>query len=618
MIRRNVFFAAAVLLILLQGASPTSTVSVTVGPNVNVTKVSGNQTEGTIAVNPTNTQQLFAAFNGSPAFKRSTDGGATWVSAGAGVAASCCDEVAAWDSFGNLFLVNINAALNAIPLYISTDGGANFTLLATMDAGSVDQPTVKTGANSVWVTWNKGGIKARGAAVTGLGAVGAFGAIQAAPGTFGQFGDIAIGPSGQVFVVYQSSNVPCPCTIYGNLDADGLGAGGFGAQIVVSSTNVDVFDFIPAQDGRSIDAEANLAWDRSGGPNNGRLYMVYTDEIPDESNNTDIYVRYSDTNGTTWSAAVKANDDATSTSQFLSNISIDQTSGNLAVTWHDARGDTGANNLTRFWAGAVSNNGGISFTPNFQISTGQSNDDTAGSGVDYGDYSSSDFHGGHLHVIWADNSNSTGDNPAGANSTFDMYTVDVTVTANAPSITNQPQSQTISYNTAANLTITASGTGLGFQWYHGLSGDTSHPYAGATSSAFTPTLICNTNIWCRVANSGGSVNSSTALVTVNFTGTPVAQATAVQALHLVQVRDRLAVERTYLGLGAASYTNTIVAGGIIKAIDITQTQTAIAQGWAAAAMGAPVFSTTPAIGSTIVLPDLVDLRTRLQQLESFK
>ena len=89
---------------------------------MNVTKAAGNQAEGTIAVNPTNPNQLFVALNPGATSRRSTDGGATWVAAGAGIPASCCDNVAAWNSFGNLFLVNINAALNAVVLFLSTDG----------------------------------------------------------------------------------------------------------------------------------------------------------------------------------------------------------------------------------------------------------------------------------------------------------------------------------------------------------------------------------------------------------------------------------------------------------------------------------------------------------------
>jgi hypothetical protein len=233
------------------------------GPNVNVSKTVGSESEGTIAVNPTNPLQVFAGFNGAGVpFRRSTDGGATWGPAGTGIGSSCCDEAAAFDSFGNPFLVNLNGALNAIVLYLSIDGGATFTALQTIDTGDIDQPSLDAGAGSVWVTWNDGVIKARGAAVTGLGApnIGAFSAEQAAPGTFGQFGDIAIGPTGKVVVPYQSNT-----QIFANTDADGLGPGGFGTQVTVSSTNVDTFDFIPAQSGRSIDAEANLAWDRSGG-----------------------------------------------------------------------------------------------------------------------------------------------------------------------------------------------------------------------------------------------------------------------------------------------------------------------------------------------------------------
>ena len=101
---------------------------------------------------------------------------------------------------------------------------------------------------------------ARGAPVTGLGAWGPFNAQQAIPSATGSFGGIAVGPGpngGKVIVTYQSpTGGQGPATIFANVDADGLGAGGFGARITVSPTNVGGFDFIPAQNGRSIDAEA--------------------------------------------------------------------------------------------------------------------------------------------------------------------------------------------------------------------------------------------------------------------------------------------------------------------------------------------------------------------------
>jgi hypothetical protein len=417
----------ALSLVLVTGVSAGSR-AVSVGGNVNITKQNGNQTEATIALNPTNTSQLFASYNqatsSSGMWRRSTNGGTSWSSAGTGIAASCCDNAAAWDSFGNLFLVNINATVDEIPLYLSANSGSSFTLLQTIDSGNIDQPTVKAGAGAVWVTWNNDGtIYARGAAVTGLGSanIGSFTTAQSAPDSDtnnGQFGDIAIGPSGQVVVVYQNNT-----TIYANTDPDGLGVLGFLPQVTVTSTNVETFDFIPAQDGRSIDAEANLAYDRSGGAHDGRLYLVYTDEFPDETNNTDIYLRYSDDDGVTWSSRLKVNDDATTTSQFLPYLAVDQTNGDLIVTWHDARIDPTNNNKTRYY-GALSTDGGASFGANFQISAGLSNDDKASSGVDYGDYTWVDLYNGLAYPAWADNSNSTSDNPNG-NTKFDIYTAKI-------------------------------------------------------------------------------------------------------------------------------------------------------------------------------------------------
>jgi hypothetical protein len=99
--------------------------------------------------------------------------------------------------------------------------------------------------------------------------------------------------------------------IFVNVDPDGLGPAGFGDRVFVTQTHVGGFDFIPAQPDRSIDAEVGLAWDRTGGPHAGRVYMVNTAEQPNESDNTDIYVRHSDDNGATWSAGVRVNDDST-------------------------------------------------------------------------------------------------------------------------------------------------------------------------------------------------------------------------------------------------------------------------------------------------------------------
>src|SRR5438876_7943042 len=79
---------------------------VTVGANVNVTAAAGNQTEASIALDPTNTQRLFVASNPGSTAAVSTNGGTSWtrfsVGGSGGLPASCCDNVAVFDQFGNL------------------------------------------------------------------------------------------------------------------------------------------------------------------------------------------------------------------------------------------------------------------------------------------------------------------------------------------------------------------------------------------------------------------------------------------------------------------------------------------------------------------------------------
>jgi hypothetical protein len=120
------------------------------------------------------------------------------------------------------------------------------------------------------------------------------------------------------------------------------------------------------------------------------------------------------------------------------NVNVDPDglgpTGNIAVVWYDSRNDLGngdagdtdgvLNDDAQFW-GSFSIDGGLTFSPNFQISTGTSNSHDSGNHIDYGDYSGLSFHAGVAHPAWADNSNSTGDNPDGALHKLDIYTAAV-------------------------------------------------------------------------------------------------------------------------------------------------------------------------------------------------
>src|SRR5262249_46315663 len=83
-----------------------------VGPTVNISRSTHPEAEGTLKIDPTNPNRMFAVANSSDANALSaavsTDGGATWnfrlLGTGSdGLPAACCDGQATFDRFGNLF-----------------------------------------------------------------------------------------------------------------------------------------------------------------------------------------------------------------------------------------------------------------------------------------------------------------------------------------------------------------------------------------------------------------------------------------------------------------------------------------------------------------------------------
>ncbi len=434
-----------------------------VGPNVDVSRFADNEAETTVAVNPTNPRNVVVVsnFQIADALMRSVsfDGGTTWtrgmIANGDALGTACCDPSIAFDRYGNLFLVYLDLKAKRVQVAYSTDGGVSFRFLATLDhtdhsissngqklSAGVDQPSVATGPDGAWFVYKlfDGGdlLQVRGVRSTGLGQLSAPAPAESVPGSrAGSFGDIAVGPRGAVLVTYQDGlSGQGPATIWTNLDADGFGPAGFGPSRVATPTNVGGFDYIPAQARRSVDAEAGLAYDRTGGTRNGRVYLVYTDEQPDESNHTNIFVRTSDNDGAAWSAPVRVNDDAGTNSQFNPHVSLDQTSGIIAVGFHDARNDGGQggagdtngipNDDAQYFV-TVSRDGGATFAPNVQVSAGTSNGADSQNGVEYGDYTGLAFQSGVIHPAWADNSNSVGGNPDGALSRFDVYSAPVAI-----------------------------------------------------------------------------------------------------------------------------------------------------------------------------------------------
>lgn len=464
--RLAVVLATGLVLTFGQVAGVLAVPVLSVGANIDISGYSDNESETTVAVNPTDTDNIVVVSNFAVAdalMKSVTfNGGVSWSTSMIGdgttdLGIACCDPNGAFDVYGNYFLVYLDLRAKKVQSAYSTDGGATLAFLATIDhtdnsspksngkkeSAGTDQPSLATGPDGTWFVYkpySTGGhlLTVRGLRVNGLGDFGAWSKAETVPGPKdGSFGDIAVGPDGQVLTTYQdNTSGQGPATIWTNIDPDGFGPAGFGPARAATTTNVGGFDYIPPQSHRSVDAEAGLAYDRTGGIHDGRVYLVYTNETPDESNDTNIYVRYSDNDGATWSTPVRVNDDGGTNSQFNPHIALDQATGYIAVGFHDSRNDLGAggagdtdgipNDDAQYFV-TVSKDAGATFAANVQVSAGTSNAADAHNGIDYGDYTGLGFAGGVIWPAWADNSNSTATNPDGTLHRFDVYTAPITV-----------------------------------------------------------------------------------------------------------------------------------------------------------------------------------------------
>lgn len=382
--------------------------SISVGANVNLSQEVGNQFEGSVAVDPSSPFRIFVLGRdetGNLIGARTNDGGGTWTHSRMGTFVDSTDHLPpAWgntsvtfDNYGNLFVTHLSTTAHAdTDVAMSTDGGATFTHAQAL-AQLTDQPVVAAGHGSVWVTYSLGGVNfAQGAADTGPGAIGAFGTAEVMPGANGgAFGDLAIGAQGLVVATFGNRPGAGPVTL--SIDPDGLGPLGFQSAVTVTTTKVSGFDFIPVAPTWGINSEVHLAWDRSGGPHNGRLYLAYLHALAADLANTMLYVVHSDDGGATWSAPVPVNDDGTNASHFMPGFAVDQTTGTMGATWCGTHGDP--TRVSARYNGSVSADGGGTWSPNFPIATGTSNATLAPTpfpihNTNWGDYTGLSFQNG--------------------------------------------------------------------------------------------------------------------------------------------------------------------------------------------------------------------------------
>jgi hypothetical protein len=224
-----------------------------------------------------------------------------------------------------------------------------FDYFVGLENGNVDKLMLATGPDPenpstqvVYVTWINVDTGARVAHSTDSGY------HWSTPRTFDydtsdKFIDPAVGPDGTLYIAWLSNS---DATIRMATSSDRGDSSD--TMDVVTDISMEVKIPTSAAPQRGIHIGTVLDVDRSGGPHNGRVYLVYCDyDFPagETADNSDIYFQYYDPTLPTpaWSSPVQINsyegsgdDDK---SQFLPWLDVNQETGTVAVGWYDAHDD---------------------------------------------------------------------------------------------------------------------------------------------------------------------------------------------------------------------------------------------------------------------------------------
>jgi len=336
-----------------------------------------------ISSNPLETFEYFNAWNTNSTHY--TYDGHDWITSTGnfGGFPMAGDPVTAYDSLGNLYYENMyTSGGNIVGCQVirSTDNGATWFPTATAISGidknwiACDQ-TAGPFANYVYTVMTAGSGQGNFARSTDFGVTWqptwTFG-TQSLPGMMVAVGPDVIGgdiSGGCVYVVTNSGNSTSPSyTFYRSTD----GGSTFAFRSFQQWANY-VGTFVNNR--HSVENMRTrpypfIAADNSRGPYRGRLYCIYANNTPaGNGNKPDIFCRYSDDQGTSWSGAVVINDDLNTTTnhQWHPAIWCDKETGRLYAHWMDTR-DVPTSDSCDIYA-SYSDDGGVTWAPNIRLTT---------------------------------------------------------------------------------------------------------------------------------------------------------------------------------------------------------------------------------------------------------
>jgi hypothetical protein len=419
--------------------------SIQAGGNVDVSNECGPQSETFISLDPFQLNTLAAGSN--EIFRNpmrgyfSTDGGASWGGVDLPLPAAIgtngfdfgSDPSLAFDTQGNTYYSYIvvffsagkgKKSINGTEMAVakSGDGGKTypsvnfFSFLGGEDHFN-DKPMITTDKNAasafrdnIYVAWDAAAGGSAGGGVrlgTSRDHGASFTVVRAddprGPGRV--IGAVPfVGPDG---VVYTAWNDFAANSIGFARSSDG---GTTWERPSIVSTKTAGFDVaVPAESFRHALVYPACDADRSDGAHRGRLYCSWMDLTP--AGTTDIFLSFSDDQGTSWSNA-RTVADPLPVDRFNHWLSVDPVTGDVNLSFYDTRNDaTGFRYQTDVYFTRSSDGGSTFLSPNLRVTDVSSNEhDCNGifpcSGIDYGnqygDYEGLVSSGGVAHPIWTD------------------------------------------------------------------------------------------------------------------------------------------------------------------------------------------------------------------------